>query len=68
MLTNNINDILEKPKRDISYAHIDFQRLIPILKRYNKAKSNCGGKIRDLKKKDVDVVVRRLEMDLAYPQ
>jgi len=52
-LTNNIQDILEKPKRDIAYANIDILRIIPILKKYNKAKHNAGGKIRDLKKKDI---------------
>lgn len=48
-----MQDILDKQKRDISYSHIDMNRLIPILKKYNKAKNNANGKIRDLKKKDV---------------
>ena len=62
MLTNNINDILDKEKRDITYAHLDLNRLIPILKKYNKSKGNGGGKIRELKKKDVDAIVKKLEM------
>lgn len=53
MLTNNIQEILERQKRDIVYSHIDFQRILPILRKYNKARNNGGGKIRDLKKKDI---------------
>lgn len=60
MLTNNIQEVLEKQKRDIAYSHIDFQRLIPILRKYNKAKNNAGGKIRDLKKKDIENIVKKL--------
>ena len=64
MLTNNIEDILLKNKRDISYAHVDFNRLVPILKKYKQAKNNCNGKIRDLRKKDVDSIVKRLENEM----
>ena len=60
MLTNNLTDLLEKHKREISYSNLDLYRIIPVLKKYNKAKSNCGGKIRDLKKKDVENVVKKL--------
>lgn len=63
MLTNNVQDILDKQKRDITYSHLDIPRLIPILRKYNKAKNNAGGKIRELKKKDIENVVKRLEMD-----
>ena len=59
-LTNNIQDILDKQKRDITYSHIDLQRLIPILKKYNRAKNTAGGKIRDLKKKDIENIVKKL--------
>lgn len=40
-----------------------MNRVIPILKKYNKAKNNGGGKIRELKKKDVENVVKKLEME-----
>ncbi len=40
MLVNNVNDILEKNKRDISYSHLDISKILPILKKYNKAKTN----------------------------
>lgn len=60
LLMNNIQQVLQKNKRDIAYSHIDFQRIIPILKKYNKAKNNGGGKVRDLKKKDVENIVKKL--------
>ena len=61
MLTNNLNDILDKQKRDIMYSYLDLKRIISILKKYNKAKNNGGGKIRDLKKKDIENIVKKLE-------
>lgn len=61
LLTNNIQDILDRQKRDITYSHLDLNRIIPILKKYNKAKHNAGGKIRDLKKKDIETIVKKLE-------
>ncbi len=61
LLNNNILDILDKQKRDIVYSHIDMNRIINILKKYNKAKNNGNGKIRDLKKKDIQNIVKRLE-------
>lgn len=45
-------DLLDPQKRSISYPNLDIETLILILKKYNQA-SNTGGKIRDLKKKDV---------------
>ena len=63
MLSNNIQDILDKQKKDIAYSHVDFHMLLPILKKYNKAKNNGGGKIRDLKKKDIENIVKKLETE-----
>lgn len=57
-----MNDILDKTKRDITYSRLDLNRIIPILRKYNKARHNAGGLIRDLKKKDVENLVKRLEM------
>lgn len=53
MLRNNIQELLDKQKRDILYSHMDIYKIVPILKKYNKSKGNGGGKIRELKKRDV---------------
>lgn len=63
MLTGNITDLLDKQKREISYSKLDLHQLIPVLKKYNKAKNNGQGKFRDLKKKQVDNVVKKLQTD-----
>lgn len=62
-LTNNMQDILDRQKRDITYSHLDINRILPLLRKYNKAKNNAGGRIRDLKKKDVENLVKRLELE-----
>ena len=59
MLTNNINDLLDPQKRSLSYPNLDMENLIPMLKKYTQAK-NTYGKIRELKKKDVENVVKKL--------
>ena len=61
MLTNNINEISEPQKRTQSYAAIDLYTLIHVLGKYNRV--NCVG-LRDLKKRDVEAVVKRLEMQV----
>ena len=62
-LTNNMQDLLDKQKRDITYSYLDINRILPLLRKYNKAKNNAGGKIRDLKKKDVENLVKKLELE-----
>lgn len=59
MLTNNILDLLQPQKRAISYPNLNLQTTIMILKKYNQA-SNTGGKIRELKKKDVESLLKKL--------
>lgn len=59
MLTNNIQDLLDPQKRVLSYPNLDMEVLIPMLKKYAQAKST-GGKIRELKKKDVEALVKKL--------
>lgn len=52
MLTNNIQDLLDPQKRSLSYPDLSIDLLIPMLKKYTQAKAT-GGKIRELKKKEV---------------
>ena len=61
MLTNNINDITDPQKRAQSYAAIDLQTLIVVLGKYNRV--NCNG-LRDLKKRDLEPVIKKLEMQV----
>ena len=53
MLMNNIQDVTDPQKRLLSYPNLDLELLISMLKKYNQAKTNGDGKIRELKKKDV---------------
>jgi hypothetical protein len=57
LLTNNINDICDPQKREISYNGLDLQNLIQILPKYNRISVNG---LRDLKKKDVEQVIKKL--------
>lgn len=59
MLTNNINDFLQPQKKELSYPNLSIELIVPMLKKYSQAKST-NGKIRDLKKKDVENVVKKL--------
>lgn len=59
MLTNNINDLLDPQKRTLSYPNLSMELLLPMLKKYNQAKSTQG-KVRELKKKDVEALVKKL--------
>ena len=52
MLVNNIQDLLEPQKRNISYSSLNMQIVMFLLKKYNQVKIP-ENKIRDLKKKDV---------------
>jgi hypothetical protein len=58
MLINNINDIADPQKRGQSYAAIDLQTLILVLGKYNRV--NCNG-LRDLKKRDLEPIIKKLE-------
>lgn len=64
LLRNNIQEFLDKAKRDIIYSNVDVFKIIHILKKYNKSKGNAGGKVRDLKKKDLENIVKKLEIDV----
>jgi hypothetical protein len=63
LLTNNLTDILEKQKRDITYPNIEVLKLIPILKKFSRAKLAKGARVRDIKKKDIDSIVKKLETE-----
>ena len=59
MLNNDIQEILQKNKRAISYPSLNIRRIVPILKRYNRAKTS-NGKVRDLRKRVVEDIVKKL--------
>ena len=59
LLMNNINDLLQPQKRSLSYPNLNMELLIPMLKKYNQCK-NTQNKVRELKKKDVQMLVKRL--------
>ena len=58
MLTNNIQDLLEPQKRTISYPNLNMETVVMILKKYSQV--NTNGKIRELKKKDVEGLLKKL--------
>jgi hypothetical protein len=59
MLTNNVQDLLEPQKRNISYPHLNMEVVLAMLKKYNQAKVTSP-KIRELKKKDVENLYKKL--------
>ena len=61
MLVNNIQELLDNHKRTILYPSLNMNRIILALKKYNRAKSNAGGKVRDLKKRVVEDILKKLE-------
>lgn len=65
MLTNNIQDLLDPQKRTLSYPNLSLEVLIAMLRKYTQAKST-GGKIRELKKKEVESLVKKLLAPLKW--
>ena len=55
---------MEPSKRAIAYSTLDIPVLIPILKKFTQMKDNGTDKIRELKKKEVESIVKKLEMQL----
>lgn len=51
MLNSNLGELLDRQKREIGFPKLDLHKIIPILKKYSKAKNNGNGKYRDLKNK-----------------
>jgi len=59
MLMNNINDLLDPQKRTLSYPNLNMEVLLPMLRKYSQSKATQG-KVRELRKKDVEAVVKKL--------
>ena len=59
MLMNNINDLLDPQKRTLSYPNLSMELLLPMLKKYAQSKATLG-KVRELKKKDVEALLKKL--------
>ena len=59
MLTNNIQDYLDPQKRSISYPNLHVELVVDMLRKYVEAKKK-NGKIRELKRREVEGLVKKL--------
>ena len=59
MLTNNIQDYLDQQKRKLSYPDLPQELVVEMLRKYVQAKST-GGRVRELKKREVEAIVKKL--------
>ena len=60
MLTSNLSDLLDRQKREIAFPRLDIHKIMLILRKYSKAKNTGHGKYRDLKNKEVEIIVKKL--------
>ena len=59
MLTNNIQDYLDPQKRSLSYPNLSVELIVQMLKKYVESKKKSG-KIRELKRREVEGLVKKL--------